>query len=33
MWDLGCIAASILFFSLAIAYTAGCNRLGQKESQ
>ena len=33
MWDLGCIAASVLFFNLAIAYAAGCNRLSQKESQ
>lgn len=33
MWDLGCIAASVLFFIVAITYTAGCNRLSQKESQ
>ena len=25
MWDFGCIAISILFFAIAIAYTAGCD--------
>ena len=30
MGDLGCIAASIAFFLLAIAYTNGCDRLGSK---
>jgi hypothetical protein len=33
MWDIGCIAASVAFFFLAIAYTAGCDRLGAKESK
>ena len=28
MWDIGCIAASVAFFLLAIAYTTGCARLG-----
>lgn len=32
MVDLGCIAASIIFFIIAIAYTEGCQRLGTKES-
>jgi hypothetical protein len=31
MWDLGCTAASILFFAVAIAYTTACERLGTKE--
>lgn len=33
MWDIGCIAASVAFFILAIAYTTGCDRLGTKESK
>jgi hypothetical protein len=33
MWDIGCVAASILFFSIAIAYAMGCERLGTKEKQ
>jgi len=33
MWDLGCIAASVLFFVVAIGYTKGCERLGTKERQ
>ncbi len=33
MWDIGCITASAAFFLLAIAYVAGCNRLGTKESK
>ncbi len=28
MSDIGCIAASVAFFLLAIAYTTGCERLG-----
>jgi hypothetical protein len=31
MWDIGCIAASVAFFIIAIAYTNGCERLGTKE--
>jgi len=31
MWDIGCIAASILFFAIAIGYAMGCERLGTKE--
>ena len=31
MWDLGCIVAAALFFLAAIAYTSGCDRLGQKD--
>jgi hypothetical protein len=33
MWDIGCIAASVAFFFVAIAYTNGCERLGMKESK
>ena len=34
MWDIGCIAASVAFFLLAIAYTIGCDQLGTaKESK
>jgi len=33
MWDMGCIAAGILFFVIAITYTHGCDRLGSKESR
>lgn len=31
MWDIGLIAAAIAFFVIAILYTAGCDRLGNKE--
>jgi hypothetical protein len=31
MWDIGCIIAITLFFTAAIAYTVGCDRLGPKE--
>ena len=30
MWDIGCIAASAIFFIIAIAYTTGCERLAPK---
>ena len=30
MWDLGCVAASLAFFAIAIAYTSGCERLARK---
>jgi hypothetical protein len=30
MWDIGCVVASVAFFAIAIAYTAGCERLGSK---
>jgi hypothetical protein len=33
MSDIGYIAASLAFFALAIAYTAGCDRLGTKEGK
>ncbi len=33
MWDIGCIAATAIFFILATAYTAGCDRLGNKEAR
>lgn len=33
MWDVGCIAASVLFFVVAIGYTIGCERLRAKEKQ
>lgn len=33
MWDIGCIAASVVFFIIAIAYTNGCERLGTKEKK
>ncbi len=33
MWDIGCIIASAAFFLIAIAYTAGCERLGTKGSK
>jgi hypothetical protein len=33
MWDVGCVAASVLFFAIAIGYTMGCERLGTKEKQ
>lgn len=32
MADIGCIAASVFFFLIAIAYTGGCQRLRTKES-
>lgn len=32
MWDAGCIVATVLFFIIALAYTAGCDKLGSKES-
>jgi hypothetical protein len=32
MADIACIVAIIAFFVLAIAYTAGCERLGVKRS-
>ena len=31
MWDIGCIAASIAFFAIAVAYVAACERLGTEE--
>lgn len=31
MWDAGCIVATVLFFIIALAYTAGCDKLGGKE--
>lgn len=33
MWDIGCVAASVGFFWLAMAYTRGCGKLGAKESK
>ncbi len=33
MWDIGCVAASTLFFCIAIGYVTGCDRLGAKETQ
>ena len=33
MWDIGCIAASVAFFIVAIAYIAGCDRLGNRGEQ
>jgi hypothetical protein len=27
MWDLGCVAASVAFFAIAILYIYGCGRL------
>ena len=33
MWDVGCVAASVLFFAIAIAYVTGCERLGLKEKK
>jgi hypothetical protein len=33
MWDIGCTAASVAFFLIAIAYVIGCERLGIKESK
>lgn len=31
MWDIGMIAAIVVFFAIAIFYTVGCDRLGSKE--
>jgi hypothetical protein len=31
MWDLECVGISVMFFAIAIAYVAGCERLGAKE--
>lgn len=31
MWDIGMIGATVLFFAIAILYTAGCDHLGNKE--
>lgn len=33
MWDIGCIAASVAFFMLAIAYTAGCQQLNTNSKE
>jgi hypothetical protein len=33
MWDLGLLAATAAFFLIALAYTAGCKRLGRTEEQ
>jgi hypothetical protein len=33
MWDVGCIAASVGFFLIAIAYTTGCELLGTKDGK
>jgi hypothetical protein len=33
MWDIGCVAASIAFFAIAIGYAMGCDRLGAKEAK
>jgi hypothetical protein len=33
MWDILMVIASIAFFTIAIAYTAGCDRLGTKGSK
>jgi hypothetical protein len=33
MWDTGCIVATIVFFIVAVAYTAGCDRLNAKEGK
>jgi hypothetical protein len=33
MWDIGCVAGSVLFFVIAIGYVMGCDRLGAKEAQ
>jgi hypothetical protein len=30
MWDLMLIAATVLFFAIAIVYVHGCERLGRK---
>jgi hypothetical protein len=31
MWDIGLIAATAVFFAIAIAYTHACERLGRKK--
>jgi hypothetical protein len=31
MWDIGLIAATSVFFAIAIAYTHACELLGRKE--
>jgi hypothetical protein len=33
MWDLGCVAASVAFFAIAIGYTLGCERLGTRDRE
>jgi hypothetical protein len=33
MWDLGLLAATAAFFFIALAYTAGCQRLGSSEEK
>jgi hypothetical protein len=33
MWDIGCLVASVVFFAIAIGYTAVCEGLGTKEKQ
>lgn len=33
MWDVGCLAATVVFFAIAIGYTMACERLGTKEKQ
>ena len=33
MWDILMILVTITFFAIAIAYIAGCERLGIKESR
>lgn len=33
MWDFGCLAASVLFFAVAIGYTSACERLRAREKQ
>jgi hypothetical protein len=30
MWDIGCVAASLAFFIIAIAYTSACDLLSAK---
>lgn len=33
MWDIGCIAASVAFFAIAITYVFACDRLDAKEKE
>jgi hypothetical protein len=33
MWDIGCIAAGVAFFIIAIAYVTGCERLCKRENR
>jgi hypothetical protein len=33
MWDVGCVVASVLFFTIAIGYVAECEGLRTKEKQ